>query len=552
MFRYWPWLAAPVSGALLAACYPGWGGQEWLAWLALTPLIMAIWLGQAPRLAPIAPSTSSVVARKGVLQRMTERWLRLVRHRVGRAALLGYLCGLVFFWGAFSWLTTVTGFGWFILAFYMALYPAAWGAYLGLASPMAGDFTRSGPNLRLALLGAAAWVGLEWVRGWLFSGFGWNNLGTALYRNLPFIQIAEYTGVGGLSFLLVFTNLIAVITVRRFIQEIRAVRLRPHWDFSLTMVLIAAVFLFGVRALFTPRDDAGEIPLRVASLQPNIPQEEKFDPRHEEKILRQLSDLTEVALAWEPQLLLWPEAATPRELYADAASFSFVYGIARRHEVNFLLGTLDIDPQRRLYNIAALITERGERTQTYRKQHLVPFGEYIPFRESFPLFAWIVGDLVPSDFAAGAEPQVLDLRNPELKLGPLICFEDTLGELTRGCVRAGAQCLVNLTNDGWFLQSAAARQHLANALFRAVENRRPLLRCTNTGVTAFIDPLGRITREIETPFAEGLLTDVVKVPGADAPLTYYTRHGERFSKACTWFSLLLLPALLLRRRRRSP
>jgi len=549
MLRYWPWLAAPASGALLAASHPGWGAQEWLAWLALTPIIAAIWFGQAPRLAPIA-SSSSVATRKGVVQRIIERWFRLVRHRVGRAAVLGYLCGLVFFWAAFSWLTTVTGFGWFILAFYMALYPAAWGAYLALASRMAGDFTRSGPNLRMATLGAASWVALEWVRGWLFSGFGWNNAGTALYQNLPFIQIAEYTGVGGLSFLLVFTNLIAVITVRRFIQEIRAVRIRPHWDFSINMVLIASVFLFGVRAIFAPRDKAGEIPLRVASIQPNIPQDEKFDPRHEEKIFQRLEALTEIALAWEPQLLLWPEAATPRELYADATNFGFVYGIAGRHDVNLLLGTLDFDSERRLYNIAALINERGGRTQSYRKRHLVPFGEYIPFREGFPLFAWIVGDLVPSDFAAGTEVAVMELDDPALKVGPLICFEDTLGELTRESVLAGAQCLVNLTNDGWFLESAAARQHLANAIFRAVENRRPLLRCTNTGVTAFIDPLGRITREIEQPFTEGLLTDVVKVPGADAPLTWYTRHGERFSKGCAWFSLLLLP-LLIRRRRSS-
>ncbi len=522
-----------------------------MAWIALAPLACAVWFGNPVPLAPINPSRV-VGRRRGFWRRLVERWERFSHHPVGRAALQGYLAGLVFFWSAFSWLTTVTPPGWFLLAFYMALYLAAWAAMIVLAGKHAGDFTRSGANLRLATIGAASWTALEWLRGWLFTGFGWNNLGTALYDDLAFIQIVEFTGVGGLSFLLTFANLIAVITIKRFVAEIAAVKIRPHWDFSVTMVMVAAVFLYGVRVIFGAKPEGWE-PLRVAAVQPNIPQNQKFDLAFEKAIFEKLTFLTEGALAMEPQLLLWPEAATPRGMFEDGTNFAFVHQFARRGDFNFLIGTLDSDAEERSYNIAALMNQRGEQVQTYRKIHLVPFGEYIPFRHSFPLFAWIIGDLVPSDFTPGESVRVLELHNPGVKAGVLICFEDTLGRLTRRFVVEGAQCLVNLTNDGWFLESAASRQHLANAIFRAVENRRPLLRCANNGVTAFIDTYGRITRQFDDPFAEGVLFATVEVPPADAPLTFYTRHGEAFSMLCLSFTLgwLGVRTVRARRRRRS-
>jgi len=473
-----------------------------------------------------------------------------LRTPAGRAGRLGYVTGLAYFWTVFYWLTTVTGIGWFLLAFYMAFYPAVWAALLAVAS-RGNDFTRSGANVRLALIGAASWTALEWVRSWMFSGFGWNNLGTGLHGNLAFIQITEFTGVGGLSFLLVFTNLIAVITVKRFLAEIHSRRIRPHWDFSLNMAMIAGVFLYGVRVVFQPAPE-GTIPLRVAAVQPNIPQEEKMSLSFEQAVFDQLAFLTESALAWNPQLLIWPEAATVRGLFENEANWQFVHQFASGKEVNFLFGSVDADAEMHYFNIAALLTRKGESLQIYRKMHLVPFGEYIPFRASFPLFAWMVGDLVPADYTPGRQHTVFNLYEPNLKAGALVCFEDTLGELTRRFVLNGAQLLVNVTNDGWFLRSAASRQHLANALFRAVENRRPLVRAANTGESAFIDPMGRITSRFEELFAEGVLTDVIQIPPENAPLTFYTRRGELFSHACAVYSLLvagLLATGTLRPRR---
>ncbi len=513
-------MAAAASGLLLTLCYPRFD-QAWLCWVGLTPLIAAVWFGGG------------------------EQNLR-------RAAGLGYVTGLTFFWGVFSWLTTVTGLGWFLLPFYLALFVAAWGAVLGLARGLAGDFSRSGANLRAAALGAAAWTALEWLRGVGNLSFGWNGLGVALHGNLALIQIAEFTGVGGLSFLVAFTNLIAVITVRRFVAETQARRLRPHWDFSTAMALIAAAFAYGVRVVFTPAS-GDTTPLRVAAVQANIPQEEKFDRAFALMIRERYAKLTEMALATRPQLILWPEAATPGPMFESEEQVEFVRGFARHEGVNFLLGTLDFDTEQHDYNVAALFTGKGERLQFYRKIHLVPFGEYIPFRKAFPPFEWIIGDLVPGDFTPGREYTLLTLENPRIRAGALICFEDTLGDLTRHFVKRGAQLLINVTNDGWFLRSKGSEQHLANAVFRAVENRRPLVRAANTGVTAIVNPLGRVVNAFRpdgNPFAEGVLSDILQVPSETAPQTFYTRHGERFSQACAVISLAGV-ALILRQRRKS-
>jgi len=523
ILRFWPWLATVLSGLLLTLCFPRWD-QGWLCWVALTPLIAAVLLGNG--------SGESV------------------RSSVKRAALLGYVAGLVFFWGVFSWLTTVTGLGWFLLPFYLALYPAAWTAFLAVGRRSIGDFTRSGANLRFAVTGAAAWVALEWARGLGALSFGWNGLGIALHGNLSLIQIVEYTGVGGLSFLVALTNLIAVITVCRFRNEARLRRIRPHWDFSMNMALIAAVFAFGARTIFDPAE-SDSIPLRVAAVQANIPQNEKFDSAFRSLIRERYTALTDRALAMRPQLLLWPEAATPGSLNESQDMVDFVSGFARSGNTNFLLGTLEIGMEENGYNIAALFTGNNPVPQIYRKMHLVPFGEYIPFRRTFPPFEWVIGDLVPGDFAAGTEYTVLQLHSPDMKAAALVCFEDTLGDLTRHFVQRGAQLLVNVTNDGWFLKSQGPEQHLANAVFRAVENRRPLVRAANTGVTAFIDPMGRINVNLSplAPFTDGFQSGVIQVPTESACQTFYTRHGESFSQACAALSLVALGFLIRPRRK---
>ena len=546
----WPWLAAICSGLLYTGCFAPFN-FTWLCWVALTPLIAAIWFSEA---------------------RSRHRWLRNL--------LLGYVAGLTFFWTAFSWLTTVTVPGWFVLAFYMAIYFAIWGWFCGLlqprekrresrstkwdrmlvqarsgAAPSQSPWIKSTNNLLLAFLVAGAWVTQEWFRGWVFSGFGWNGLGVALHGNWPLIQIAEFTGVAGLSFMVAFANVIAVTTVRRLVLEVSTRTVRPHFDLTLTLATIVGVLTFGLRATQVSPPTK---PLRVAAVQSNVPQNQKFDPQFTRKIFDQFRRLSEIALRSTPppDLLIWPESSMPGPVLLDRESYQFVMDLAASAESDILLGTID-EENDDVYNAALLVSDGGEQVQVYRKLHLVPFGEYVPGRHSVPLLARIVGDQVPGDFKAGKNHTVFELTNREVKVAPLICFEDTLGELTRRFVlpsetNPGANLLADITNDGWFLHSAGSHQHLANAIFRCVETRRPMVRAANTGVTCFVNEFGRVTQKLQddtgSTFIEGVLTGEVKIP-TENELTFYTRHGELFAKLCAVLSAIVtLAAFALRRK----
>jgi apolipoprotein N-acyltransferase len=550
VLRLWPWLAAICSGLLYTGCFAPFN-FTWLCWIALTPLIAAIWFSESGS-----------------------------RHRWLRNLLLGYVAGLTFFWTAFSWLTTVTVPGWFVLAFYMAIYFAIWAWFCGLlqpreikreagstkwdrmlaqarsgAAPSQSPWVKSTNNLLLAFLVAGAWVTQEWFRGWVFSGFGWNGLGVALHGNWPLIQIAEFTGVAGLSFMVAFANVVAVTTVRRLVLEVSTRTVRPHFDLTLTLATIVGVLTFGLRATQVSPPTK---PLRVAAVQSNVPQNQKFDPQFTRKIFDQFRRLSEIALRSTPppDLLIWPESSMPGPVLLDRESYQFVMDLAASAESDILLGTID-EENGDVYNAALLVSDGGEQVQVYRKLHLVPFGEYVPGRHSVPLLARIVADQVPGDFKAGKNHTVFELTNRDVKVAPLICFEDTLGELTRRFVlpsetNPGANLLADITNDGWFLHSAGSHQHLANAIFRCVETRRPMVRAANTGVTCFVNEFGRVTQQLQddtgSTFTEGVLTGEVKIP-TENELTFYTRHGELFAKLCAVLTAIAtLAAFALRRK----
>lgn len=432
---------------------------------------------------------------------------------------------------------------------------ATWPAAAASESPLSrSPWLRSTNNLRLAFLLAAVWVAQEWLRSVVFSGWGWNTLGTALHAQLAMIQIAEYTGVAGLSFLVVFINVILLTTTRRFILETQVRPMRPHYDLTLTMAAIVGVLGFGFRT-FQLHPLAST--LKVALVQPNIPREQKFSPEFAQSTFDQLSRLSARALGASspPDLIVWPESSMPGPVLQDELSHRFVTDFSASAKTDLLLGTIDLD-ETGDYNAALLVSEDGRRMQIYRKVHLVPFGEYVPGRRTIPLLARVVGDQVPSDFAFGKEHTVFHLTNEKARVAPLICFEDTIGDLTRQFVLAGANLLANVTNDGWFLRSAGSQQHLANAVFRCVETRLPMVRAANTGVTCIINEFGLISpSRIVAPFAENVLLGEVKVP-TEHELTFYVRHGELFAQGCVGVALLVLIVrslqLVTRKQRTGP
>ncbi len=524
--KSWPWAASVISGLLGVLCFPPFD-QSWIGWIALTPLILAVWF-------------SGHTSRR--------RWLRNL--------LLGYLAGIVFFTGTFSWLGALGDLYQnvflhalpFLLSIYLAMYFAFWAWVVGFLKP--ATFTASWRNLLVAFTAASVWVTQEWIRGWLFSGFGWNGLGVALHQTWPLIQISEFTGIVGLSFTLVFVNIVAVTTPFRLFAEARTHRMRPHFDLTLTMIGMVGLFAFG---LHRGQNPAPAKSLRVAAVQASIPQVEKFDPQFTREIFDRLTRLSDMALRANPppDLLIWPESSTPdpvRDAHSD--SYRFVRQLLGSSKTDLLLGTLDFD-EGGDFNAAILVSNGGEQMQAYRKIHLVPFGEYIPLRKSFPLFAAIAGTWVPGDFTAGEKPAVFDLTNNAARVAPLICFEDTVGDLARRFVLKGANLFVDVTNDGWFLESSGSKQHVANAIFRCVENRRPMVRAANTGVTCFVNEFGRVTQVLQddtgNTFTEGVLTGEVSVP-QDAQMTFYTRHGEWFAECCAGITGVAMVLIFARRK----
>jgi apolipoprotein N-acyltransferase len=522
--RIWPWLAAISTGLLGAACFPPFN-QSWLCWIALTPLIAAVWFSG---------------------QNSKRRSLRNLA--------LGYVAGVVFFTATFSWLGLLgvlyenfwlRGLS-FLLSIYLGLYLAFWCWFVGLIRPR--DFLMSWRNLLTALLAAVAWVAHEWVRGWLFTGFGWNGLGVALHANWPLVQIAEFSGVAGLSFVIAFANVIAVTTPLRLFREAQTHRVRPHFDFTLTLAGMVGLLAFG---FYSAQNRPPAKAFRVAAVQADIPQNEKFDSQFSARIFQRFARLSEVALRSSPppDLLVWPESSMPdpvRDLSTESADF--VTKFSASSKTDLLLGTLDAEYGRD-YNAALLLSGATQQMQVYRKVHLVPFGEYIPLRHSFPLFAAVAGKWVPGDFDAGNDYTVFRLSNSDVRVAPLICFEDTIGDLVHEFVLRGANLLVDVTNDAWFLRSAGSRQHLANAIFRCIETRRPMVRAANTGVSCFVNEFGRVTQilqdETGSTFSEGVLTGEIKVP-TEGELTFYTRHGELFAQICSGITLVAIIIYLLR------
>jgi apolipoprotein N-acyltransferase len=524
----WPWLAAILSGLLCTLCFPPFD-QSWLCWFALTPLIVAVWFSG---------------------QNSKRRWLRNL--------LLGYVAGVVFFTATFSWLGSLgvlyqnfwlRGLS-LLLAVYLGVYFALWSWFVGLIRLRQGsdgqvaprNFLASWRNLLLAFLAASAWTAHEWVRGWLFGGFGWNGLGVSLHNTWPLIQIAEFTGVTGLSFVVVFANIIAVTTPVRLYLESKTRQVRPHFDLTLTLAGLVGLLAFG---LYSAQNRPYTEPLRVAAVQADVPQQEKFDPEFSAQIFERFQRLSEIALHSNPApaLLIWPESSMPDPVRDPATeSNDFVTELSASSKTDLLLGTLDVENGKD-YNAAVLVSGATQEMQVYWKVHLVPFGEYVPLRRSFPLFAAVAREWVPGDFSAGKRYTLFRLTNGDAQIAPLICFEDTIGDLTRQFVIRGANLLANITNDAWFLQSAGSQQHLTNAIFRCVETRRPMIRAANTGVTCLVNQLGRVTQVLQdeagSTFTEGVLTGEIKIP-AERELTFYTRHGELFAKVCVAITVLAI------------
>ncbi|MDB6167790.1 MAG: apolipoprotein N-acyltransferase [Verrucomicrobia bacterium] len=450
-----------------------------------------------------------------------------------------------------SWLHYVTWLGWLLLGPIVGCWIGLW--YLAVWWTIPRMLGRPTPVRLLAMLGlAGAWIVVEWSRTWLLGGFPWLPLSASQWERASILQISAYTGAYGVSFVLVAMNVGFAAYAHRLFREGATGFGRRSQEFFLAMFLLLACLSVHVQETFNRLRFT--VPLgRVAFVQPYIPQEIKWDPAKGQGILQVLEQTTLAAARTRPDLILWPEATTPWAVRGDATVKDFIESLARRSKATLLIGSIAIERDRQpgeaWYNgVFAIDPVTGLQTSYYAKRHLVPFGEYVPLR---PVLGWL-SKIVPvgDDFAHGldAAPLVLSLPGGVFTFGPLVCYEDIYPQLARSSVLSGADVLVVQTNNAWFGEGGAAYQHAANSVLRAVETRRPVLRCGNGGWSGWIDEFGSIravlTNDEGSIYFRGTKTIAVARDSRWVNrLSFYVEHGDWFvgvSAGLALFGFLLL------------
>lgn len=522
----------------------------------------------------------------------------------GETFRIGYVGGLAHYLSMLYWLLLIPyrwhgipwapALGWLALSAFLALFPATWvwliaGAEVGAnrrsmksavnATPLSVGAepqdtpTEGEPHLSIpprtwagrllwALAGAAVWVGLEMVLARILGGFPWELLGASQYRLVPLIQVASVTGVYGVSFLVIWLSL---SLLSAGLMVIRRPAARSVWvaELFLPIVTISVLFNLGLHRLSSEPSPART--LKAILVQPSVPQTLIWDTAKNDERFQGLIQLSEEALRRNnAELMIWPEAAVPKMLRYDRPTFDAITSLARRHHAWVIVGSDDEEPRRNpsnpddvdYFNSSFLISPEGELVQRYVKRNLVIFGEYIPLLDWLPFLKYVTP--IQGGFTPGKGPVPFNLKSLDLQTSVLICFEDTFPQLARTDVTPDTDFLVNITNDGWFDHGPAQWQHATTGVFRAVENNLPLLRCSNDGLTCWIDAAGRIRQVFRdgqgTIYGPGYLVSEIPLapPAEPHVLTFYCRHGDWFGWGCVavagWLALRRFARILGERR----
>ncbi len=524
------WLFVLLSAGLQIAIFPL-PNLYVLCWVSIAPLLIALLRARVPDTLQLSEG------------------IKLLPARPWQAFLLAYACGVLWYAGTCYWIfntmrqyggvNTPAAVGILILfCLYLAIYHGLFGLIVSLLANN-NSFSR-----RALLLSPVAWVAVELARTRV-TGFPWDLLGTTQVDNIPLARLATVTGVYGLSFEIMVVNaaFAAVYLIRR-----------QHRQPLLIASICAAIVLQAGRLIPAPVALPDHSALLV---QANVPILESSDwtTQYFTDTLRDLSaislhppsealpDNNSASSQVHPDLIVWPESPAP--FYSSDPIFrNAVSDIARASHAWVLAGSLGVrnasmTPQQpsELYNSGSLVGPSGEWVSRYDKIHLVPFGEYLPFKHIFSFAGGLTKEV--GDFSRGSSRAPLDAGGT--KLGIFICYESIFPDEIRQLAANGAQVFVNISNDGWYGDSGAYAQHLKQARMRAVENARWLLRDTNTGVTASIDPYGRVIATIPRKIRSALIAPY----GTSGVFTFYTRHGDWFAYLCAIISVV---ALLMRLR----
>jgi apolipoprotein N-acyltransferase len=524
---------ACASGLLSPLCFPN-VDLGFLAWIVLVPLHLSL-IGTSTRQAFWNGWTAGLIAFVGIVW-----WVITAMHVYGKMPLAPSYAVMV------------------LLAGYLGLFVGLYAAGV--------SFMRTACRPWLILAAPSLWVALELVRTSLLSGFPWELLGYSQYRALTVIQIADVTAVYGLSFLIVMVNValaeIMVWLVPMAPAAARTPRPRFPWMPALAAGLTAVLVLsYGSMRLHQGPAASPERTVNIRLVQANIDQAHKWDAAYRRETLDRYERLSKDTDSGS-DLLIWPEAATPFLFEQETPYRAEVNALVRSQGIPLLFGS----PAIRFYesglpyllNSAYLLAGDGRIAGRYDKQHLVPFGEYIPLKSSVLFF---LDKLVEGigDFEAGKEPTLLTIP-PKVappdgampiptaaagaRFGVVICYEVIFPDLVRRFVDRGADFMVTITNDAWFGMSAAPAQHFSMAVFRAVENRTAIARAANTGISGFIDRDGRIL-EASPIFEERAMPGRLRI--GNHP-TFYSKYGDVFAYGCAIIAAVFVTIAWRRKR----
>lgn len=517
------WLLVLLSAILQILIFPL-PGLYILSWIAFTPLILALLRARpagelevtgSPRLQPATPKQGFV---------------------------LGYVCGIIWYAGTCYWIfDTMRLYGGlnvpmallvlFLFCCYLGLYHGFFGLLVALIA-------RPRDNRWALVMTPFLWVAVELGRTRV-TGFPWNLLGTAQVDNLALARIAGWTGVYGISFEIVLVN---VALAAGFLLP------RPRRGPMLIAALAAAVVLQAGRLVEAPAVKSDRTALLV---QQNIPVAADWSPEYFQQTLADLTNLTERSAADKAakiDLIVWPESPAP--FFTNDAQFRGAIGeVARAANAPIVVGAIGSNASHPnadapLFNSAALVNSQGQWISRYDKVHLVPFGEYLPFPSLFSFAGGLTKEVGRFEPGTSRSP----LHADDKLLGIFICYESVFPDEVRQFANNGAQVFVNISNDGWYGDSGAYAQHLNQTRMRAIENDRWILSATDTGVTASIDPSGRIAARIPRKERSALVAPYALT----SVTTFYTRHGDWFAYSCAIISIgALLARLFLKETKKA-
>lgn len=501
-------ILALFSGILIALSFPT-PGLAFLAWIALIPLLIAF-EDTSYRTAFRVGFICGIGAYAGILY-----WLNVVLTR----------------YGELPWIVSLSVY--LLLVFWLALF-------FGLAVMTA----RIGENqeIKSAFTLPIAWVAFDLLRSFLFSGFPWAMLGYSQYRILPLIQIADVIGVYGITAVIVLAN----VVLYRVLRALSGAGV-PYPVKSAVILLLFMILLlgYGFKRLNIQAENP-DAPIQVALIQGNIPQDIKWSASFRDQTINIYERLSrEAAKVGGIDLIVWPESAVPFFFQDEPRQAERLRELARNLETTLLFGSPAYELRNglpTLMNSAFVVAPTGKTIGRSDKLHLVPFGEYVPFGSFFPFITKIVEGI--GDFAPGKHAVPLNIG--KTVAGTLVCYEIIFPEIAREYVNNGARLLINITNDAWFGKTSAPYQHMAIAVFRAVETRTPLIRAANTGITAIVDQNGHIGTMTEL-FVEGYRTGSVSPGTADS---LYLKIGDAPAWLCIFLTVLIFIRAGIRKKQK--